>query len=426
MSRLLLFSQHSSNRLRYVMDYLFGKEGDWSISANLDDLEGSSGPTLVYGAHPGIHRAICLPDSGYLWQRKIGELPPSAHVSFPLKLGEKDLLAFLFFTLSRAEEYGATDRDAWGRFKVEHSLAYRKGLLDFPVADQIRLLLWQEIRRRWPAFSPPDPVFRRQITYDTDVAWAYRYRSLPRQGYGVLRDFLRGDLASLSLRAEVLRGRREDPYFTFPKILDFHRRRGDAPTFFWLMGNRGKVDRAVGLRSKEFRHLVRTIAESYTIGLHPTMQSRKNFSCLQEEYARLADLAGMPIHHSRQHYLVIDMPDTYRHLLALGIRNDYSMGYASRPGFRAGTCFPFPWYDCEKDLCTDLIIHPFQAMDATFWVYGRYAPAEVLGLLGQLETRCQEVGGTFTFIAHNSSFSGPGTWIAWENIFDSFVGNAAT
>jgi hypothetical protein len=99
------------------------------------------------------------------------------------------------------------------------------------------------------------------------------------------------------------------------------------------------------------------------------------------------------------------------------------MGYASKSGFRAGTCFPFLWYDLQRDICTELTIHPFQAMDVTFWVYGQKTAVNILAELKYLENQCKSVGGTFTFIAHNSSFAGPGTWHKWEEIYFTFLKN---
>lgn len=57
------------------------------------------------------------------------------------------------------------------------------------------------------------------------------------------------------------------------------------------------------------------------------------------------------------------MPASYRHISALGIREDYSMGYDDYPGFRAGLSRPFLFYDLYEEQITRLRIYPFQMTD---------------------------------------------------------------
>jgi hypothetical protein len=234
---------------------------------------------------------------------------------------------------------------------------------------------------------------------------------------------LRRNFSSIYHRWQVLTGNEVDPYFTFSRLLTTHATLGDQPIFFWLMDNKSKIDRAVGLKSKAFKQLIRDVSSKYNIGLHPSMKSGGAFERLQKEYNFLCSLAEKKIIHSRQHYLLLNIPNTYRNLIKLGVENDYSMGYASQCGFRAGTCFPYLWFDEQRDVCTNLTIHPFQAMDVTFWVYGENTSEGILATLENIENQCKSVGGTFTFIAHNSSFSGPGTWKAWEEIYFTFLKN---
>jgi hypothetical protein len=61
---------------------------------------------------------------------------------------------------------------------------------------------------------------------------------------------------------------------------------------------------------------------------------------------------------------VIELPDTYLKSIRLGANNDYRMGYSHTPGFRAGTCTPFYWYDLQLEKSTHLLIHPVAINDA--------------------------------------------------------------
>ena len=58
-----------------------------------------------------------------------------------------------------------------------------------------------------------------------------------------------------------------------------------------------------------------------------------------------------------------DLPNSYLQLLKSGTRNDYRMGYKNTPGFRAGTCTPFLWYDLQLEKTTHLLVHPIAIND---------------------------------------------------------------
>lgn len=421
---VLIFSEYSSNRFQYVMDWIFKGVASFQITHDINLAIKYTGPTIVY-SNIDIHENVLqIPDSGYLWRQKSGPiLPDLALVTFPLNKPLVDIFSFIFYSLARCEEYDISDLDAWGRFKAENSIAFKNNYLRTPYVDLVKVWLFDLLKEKWPAFSISLPIYKRQISYDIDVAWAYLYRSFPRHFYGICRDILRRDFSSIFHRWQVLSGNEIDPYFTFSRLLTTHAALGDQPIFFWLMGDKSKIDRAVGLRSKAFKQLIRDVSSKYLIGLHPSMKSGLAFEWLQNEYNFLCSLAEKKIIHSRQHYLLLNMPDTYRNLIKIGVENDYSMGYASHCGFRAGTCFPFLWFDERRDVCTNLTIHPFQAMDVTFWVYEKNTSESILGTLKNIENQCKSVGGTFTFIAHNSSFSGPGTWKEWEEIYFTFLNN---
>lgn len=59
----------------------------------------------------------------------------------------------------------------------------------------------------------------------------------------------------------------------------------------------------------------------------------------------------------------ISFPKSYLQLLKNKIDKDYRMGYTHTPGFRAGTCTPFFWYDLQLEKTTHLLVHPVAITD---------------------------------------------------------------
>ena len=129
---------------------------------------------------------------------------------------------------------------------------------------------------------------------------------------------------------------------------------------------------------------------------------------------------------SRQHFLMLRFPETYRNLIANGISEDYTMGYADEVGFRASLCTPFYFYDLQKEEKTNLRIHPFAVMDATMNLYLKIKPAVALDYVRQLIDETKKVTGTFILLWHNESLSEVATWKGWKNVYEELIKEAVS
>ena len=118
---------------------------------------------------------------------------------------------------------------------------------------------------------------------------------------------------------------------------------------------------------------------------------------------------------------MIEFPRTYNTLSSLGIAEDYSMGYASHTGFRAGTCTPFHFYDLKSEQETSLVIYPFQVMDRTLKDYMNLQPAEATQKIAEMIEEVRAVNGTFISIFHNEAFSDTGEWEGWLEVYKKFI-----
>jgi len=108
-------------------------------------------------------------------------------------------------------------------------------------------------------------------------------------------------------------------------------------------------------------------------------------------------------------------------LLKLGISEDYTMGFASLAGFRAGTCTPFFFFDLSRNRRTKLLIQPFQVMDVTLKNYLQMEPEEAGQLIEELMMEVKKVGGTFISLWHNESLKDSGQWLGWRKIFEQIL-----
>jgi hypothetical protein len=97
------------------------------------------------------------------------------------------------------------------------------------------------------------------------------------------------------------------------------------------------------------------------------------------------------------------------------------MGFASKPGFRAGTCTSFDFYDLEKEEQTMLRIYPFQVMDGTLNQYMKLNPKEAVEKIRKIVTSVKFVQGTFISLWHNESIGEQRDWKGWSGVYEEVL-----
>ncbi len=431
---LLIFAEAPSSRLAYTTDLLFRQLSGilCRITHNRDEFDAYEGPRLNYSRLPlATGNALWVAPCGLLTETGIqvqscdffmdGEIPAlfptpvsGAHFSF-------DLFAATFFLVSRYEEYLPATRDGHERFSSGNSIAAQNGFLHRPVVNEWAILVVKALQALHPGLRGQPLPYRFQPTYDVDIAWAYGHRPFWHSLGAIGGDAARGRWGRLGNRIAVWRGKTEDPYFTFPYLEALHQRYQINPIFFFLLGNYGRLDPNIDANHPPFRQLIAEISDTHLAGIHPSYAASKDPDRLVAEIERLAQIIRRPILHSRQHFLRLRFPDTYRQLLNAGIREDYTLGYADQPGFRAGIAAPFYWYDLEREESTLLLLHPFQVMDVTLQQYLTLPPEAAVDVCRKLSDAVRATGGVFSTLWHNSSFSPFHGWDGWAAAYEKIL-----
>lgn len=332
-----------------------------------------------------------------------------------------DPFSAAFYMLSRYEEYQSAETDEHGRFPASLSLAFRKGFLNIPVVN-----VWSErvaglLRQKFPALQLRPTNYRFQPTVDIDLAYSYRYKGVVRTLGGFARDLLQKKWNDVRLRWDVLFRQAHDPFDSFDDFRDIHQHAGVEPIYFVLFADYGQYDKNLPVNHPGFIELLRRLADEAIIGLHPSYYSATDASRLERELEALQTALNMEITRSRQHFLRLSLPQTYRNLIHAGIREDYTMGFADQPGFRAGVCTPFPFYDLELDAPTDLMIYPITFMDGTLKDYLQHNTEEALEKVRPLIGEVKKYGGVLVTLWHNETQGGQGRWKGWPLLYRKIV-----
>jgi len=428
---MLIYTPDITNRIRYIFQTIFVDV--WNTSYELtDDLlrfQNHAGPKLNYsisrlGEEIFVECHDLLSEKGISDQKILitewDGLPvffqTSSYSSLPF-----DVFAASFFLLSRYEEYLPHIRDHYERFMAKESLAFQYGFLQKPLVNFWLQKLLLMIQKTHPEFRPEGSDFKFISTIDIDNAYCYLEKGFARTIGAFARSLWKGEKEEVKERFEVLRKKKSDPYDTFELQLALQEKYDLEVIYFVLLADYGLNDKNIPFQSRKFQLLIKNLADHAQVGIHPSFGSNDDDAKLKEEWKRLKNTLKREVTLSRQHFLKLSFPTTYRNLIDLGVQHDYTMGYATYPGFRASICHPFHFYDLELEQSTSLKIHPFIVMDATFKYYLDFNPEQALSLTNELMQEVKKVNGTFVTLWHNETWSEHGAWKGWSQLYEEIV-----
>ena len=167
-------------------------------------------------------------------------------------------------------------------------------------------------------------------------------------------------------RIQTLNNKQEDPWDVYDYLQETIVRNNLDSIFFFLLSDGSIHDRNLNYKNPLVKKLIDRIKSFSEIGIHPSYKTSSFPEKILSEKKRLEKLSGKIINKSRQHYLKFILPETYNSLIEAGITEDYSMGFSGLPGFRAGTCKPFYFYDLKNEKSTGLKIFPITLMEGAF------------------------------------------------------------
>jgi hypothetical protein len=429
---LLILVPKETNRLHFTMQLmltrLLGQEITYTIEFPV--FEQFEGPKFSYGVAVD-EKYLFFASNGLLFESKIAarELRhftfEGGLVFFPVLSRDSvlpfDLFAASFYLVSRYEEYLPHIQDMHNRYLASGSDAYQQGYLDKPLVNIWSFKLRDILQKRFRNLKFTTPVYSFIPTIDIDAAYAYKNKGLTRALGGISRAFHNKEFDEVRQRIRVLLRLEHDPFDTFELQMQLQKKYNYRAIYFILLADYGTNDKNIPYNNRYFQSLIRYLADYAEIGIHPSYASSLEPSLMVMETARLSKILKRDVELSRQHFLKLSMPETYRNLINNDIIHDYTMGYAEVPGFRASICTPFPFFDLDQDSHTTLMIHPFTLMDGTLHDYLKLTPKKATETIKELIDEVKKVGGTFIPLWHNPALNEEGNWKGWLQVYIDMV-----
>ncbi len=231
--------------------------------------------------------------------------------------------------------------------------------------------------------------------------------------------------STYQIKSLITKGK-EKPYWNFERIMALEEKHGVRSTFFFLnettkleltkfetyklaLGN-------YGLNDPRIVDIIRKLDEGgWEIGVHGSYDSYKNKELLAREKNELEIILGKPVIGIRQHYLRLDIPETWKIQQEIGFKYDASFGFRDKVDFRDGKYLPF------EPIGGDFLVIPLAIMDGPLFDFSvnlRDAWIKCEKMINFAE----KTGAELTVLWHNNRFNDyeyPGQMQIYERIIEA-------
>lgn len=425
---MLILVPKTTNRLHYIFDLIIKDLLGISFKFTTDNETFTSynGPKFHYGNNQfwnePFQKATNLLFEHDITQKELKIIDyKDAKAIFPVYNDKSvfpfDIFAASFYLVSRYEEYLPHINDKYNRFQAKDSILFKMNMLEKPLVNIWAMELGNILTAIYPNLQLKKKSFTFIPTYDVDAAWSYKNKGIFRTLASSARDILNFDFQEFKTRWKVIFGKKADPFDTFDYQMQLQKQLNLHPLYFILCGEYDLNDKNISLRNTNFQNLIKRLGDYAKVGIHPSFSSYLNKEKVKTEIEKLSKVLNREITISRQHFLRLRLPLSYQILIDLDITDDYTMGYASQPGFRAGIADTYRFFDLEHDNVTNLNIHPFAVMDGTMRDYLDLNIEESYEKATKLIQEVKDVNGTFILLWHNETLSGEKRWEGWITLY---------
>lgn len=383
---IIIYSPKINPRLRYVCKFIFnqGLLINFLLVDNETEFLQSKLPKINYSVK-SFENALNINPSGLLNENVLN----NAVNDF-----REDVFSIVFYHISTYEEWIGIKKDMHGRFAPDK-------INEMPVVDFIIQRLKNELQAKNKSLNFPVRKFKFISTIDVDNVFAYKAKPFYRQIGGMLKD-----LKNLKARLNTVLLGRKDPFDEYELQVELSKKNNTPLIYFFLCRNNTKYDRTIDPNHPEFIKLLQYLKQKNILfGLHPSYDTLVNPLLLGEEKKLISQNSGTDITCSRQHFLRFNIKTTPKELVNAGIKFDFTMGFADKLGFRAGTTLPFFYYDFETESELNLLAVPFAVMDGAFYNYGNKTAERAYSEIMNLANEVKKVSGLFITVIHERSFS---------------------
>lgn len=428
---ICVYTDKYTSRLKYILDHIFKnilKQSVNIINRPEDLPTNTTTPTIVYSETLKVKGALHIVPNGLLFKKGVRQYDidmttwEGEQAFFQTKGGDIpfDIFSASFYLLSRYEEYLPIEEnfDANGCFLSEKSLAYKEGFLEKPLIDIWALKLEEKLSALYSEYKLSEEKKFRFLPV-VAVNTPYRYRTFSILG-NILRlgkKVIERDWSDLKKQLRVLLRIDQDPYCNVEKIVDIHNRNSLRPLFALRISNKKWYKRPIYFAYRTYKKI---LCRNYQIALYASEMATSSVSHLRYEQKLLSRIFKMRVVISMSSNSQFNISRFYQNLSNCKVKEDFSMSYPDRIGFRTSTCTPFRVYDLNKEEYYRLEVHNVSLTD---WSAKKMnlSKEEFIKSMINMANAVKMVNGEFVMAYHNDSFVDSSAWKGWSSAYEYTV-----
>ncbi|HNY44147.1 MAG TPA: polysaccharide deacetylase family protein [Bacteroidales bacterium] len=333
-----------------------------------------------------------------------------------------DIIAAIFFMLTRWEEIANKTKDKHDRFDEKENLSIKYGFHKRPIVNDYISVLAKMLNDAGIEVAPSQRDFRLFLTHDID--FFARYDKFGKIVKALLGDIFRRKnfkifFNTLKTVYKQIFKKAPDVYDKFDFFMDISETKNVKSEFYFIPGLKGEEGITYSILDKKIKKTIHNIKErNHIIGIHPSYSSYNNVSQLKREVNRLYNLR-IDVSQGRQHFLRYLIPQTFRDWEVCNLKIDSGMGFNSNIGFRCGICYEFPLFDVELRNQLQLRERPLIVMDKALRARCENQQ-DCVNESVRLANIVKSYNGDFVLLWHNSNLV-VNEWEGWDSIYKEIV-----
>ncbi len=318
-----------------------------------------------------------------------------------------DIIASIFFMLTRWEEITIKTLDSHSRFPASESVAFKNIFLHRPVVDEYIMFFYKMLYKIGYSGNVKHRKFEITLTHDID--YFYKWSNFSKflktlAGDILVRKKLKVLFSNISLYYKIQKNKALDPNDSFDYFMNLAEKAGIKSHFFFMSGGKTKNDNHYEIaNTKVHEKLNQIIEREHIIGIHPSYETYLDKNQFQHEKMLIEKLTLKKLTCGRQHYLRFEIPTTWQIWDDLGFEWDSSMYYSEKMGFRSGACFEYNVFNCLTRQKLNLREKPLIVMDTSILNDKKTSWEIHKKNIKDLFEKVKKYNGNFVILWHNSN-----------------------